>query len=155
MKDQIATLQSLPQLMGLLEDEIKEHGSVVVSSQGANIGKWGMAKLWRIWMASTAKWMADNGATMPLVIKNGKPWGEREFKSDDAHDLFTMQWLGVDTDGNRLSWSKTGRDGMRAATKGERFTAMLRHEQWMVEKAIAAYQPRDSEFMELKESTGE
>jgi len=29
---------------------------------------WPMKKTWRLWMSETAKWMAERGATMPLVV---------------------------------------------------------------------------------------
>ena len=88
---------------------------------------------------------------MPLVIgSNGKNYGERQFSPDDAHELFTHQWLGCDADGMRLSWSKKGRDGMRPADKGQRFLAMLRHEEWALERGIMLFKPRDSELAELE-----
>ena len=95
--------------------------------------------------------MAANGATMPLCISaNGQNYGSRPFNADDAHELFTARWLGVDADGNRLSWSKQGREGMRAATKGERFLAMQQHEDWATERGIILLNPRDSEYRQLE-----
>ena len=115
-------------------------------------GKWGMARVWRKWMAQTAEWMAQRGATMPLCIDaEGNPYGSRIFNPEDAHELFTMQWLGVDADGKRLSWSKKGRDDMRPATKGERFLAMQHHENWCTERGIALFNPRhENEYRELQ-----
>lgn len=129
----------------------------VVFQKIESTGKWGMTKLWRAWMGSTGKWMAGNGATMPLCLrKDGSHYGKREFTPDDAHELFTAQWLGMDADGNRLSWSRKGRDGMRAATKGERYIAMLKHQDWASERGIMLFKPRDSEFSELeRESNGQ
>lgn len=115
--------------------------------QDANTGKWGMARLWRKWMWQTAEFMASRGVTMPLMITaEGKLYGERAFGPEDAHDLFTAQWLGVDKDGQRLSWSRQGRDGMRPATKGERFIAMLKHQDWAIEKGVNLFNPKESEF---------
>ena len=115
-------------------------------------GKWGMARIWRKWMSETAEWMAANGATMPLCFdKDGKPYGSRAFNESDAHELFTARWLGVDSDGNRLSWSRKGRDGMRPATNAERFHAMQRHENWCVERAIKLFNPRhENEYRDLE-----
>lgn len=117
-------------------------------------GKWGMAKVWRKWMSETAEWMARQGATMPLCWKDGQPYGSRAFNEHDAHELFTAQWLGVDAEGNRLSWSKKGRDGMRPATKSERFHAMQRHESWAVERGIKLFNPRhENEYRQIEAET--
>jgi hypothetical protein len=151
MKDYQVAKHSLPLFMRELERELDEHTFLLVSTQDPRTGKWGMARLWRMWMNTTGEWMAGRGATMPLCLKDGKPWGERAFTPEDAHELFTAQWLGLDADGTRLSWSKSGRDGMRAATKGERFIAMQRHENWALEKGITLFQPRDSEYRQLQQ----
>jgi len=109
-----------------------------------------MARLWRSWMESTARFMAANGVTMPLMIgRNGEPFGTRPFSAQDAHELFTYQHLGCDGSGMRLSWSKAGHDGMRPANKGERFDALRRHEAWASERGIRLFSPRDSEYMDL------
>jgi hypothetical protein len=115
-------------------------------------GKWGMARIWRKWMSQTAEWMSRQGATMPLCFdKDGKPYGSREFNAADAHELFTAQWLGLSKDGERLSWSRKGRDGMRAATKSERFHAMQRHESWSVERGINLFNPREeNEYRQIE-----
>jgi len=116
----------------------------------SSAGKWGMARLWRSWMKSTADFMAANGCKMPLMIqKNGEHYGSRPFGPEDAHALFTQQWLGCNAEGERLSWSKSGRDGMRAATKGERFNAMLKHECWAVDRGVTLMMPRNSEYNNL------
>lgn len=87
---------------------------------------------------------------MPLFIKpNGEFVGSRSFDANDAHELFTMRWLGTDENGNRLSWSRTGREGMRAATKGERFGALRSHEEYANERGIILFKPRDSEYQIL------
>ena len=118
-------------------------------------GKWGMAKIWRKWMSETAEWMAHQGATMPLCFdKEGKPYGSRAFNESDAHELFTAQWLGTDSQGNRLSWSKKGRDGMRPASKSERFHAMQRHEHWATERGIKLFNPRhENEYRKIEAET--
>ena len=131
-----------------LVKEVDEHGTVMCSSQPANTGKWSMAKLWRGWMATTAKFMASNGVTMPLMVnEDGVTYGTRPFNSDDAHELFTRKHLGVDENGIRLSWAKSG--DQRKATKGERFNALRLHEEWASIKGITLFKPRAGEYKEL------
>jgi hypothetical protein len=152
VKDYQLASHNLEQFFSEIQSEIAEHGFLLVSTQDPKTGKWGMARLWRSWMGSTATFMAANGVTMPLMFdKEGKPYGKRDFNPDDAHELFTQQWLGVDSDGTRLSWSKSGRDGMRPATQGERFNALRKHESWATERGIRLFNPRDSEYRELQE----
>lgn len=155
MKDYPVSASNLQQFMSDLQDELSDSPHLVVSTQNAGTGKWGMAKLWRAWMATTAEFMAANGCTMPLMVSpiSGKPFGKRKFEPEDAHLLFTSQWLGLDKDGTRLSWSKKGRDGMRPATKGERFLALTKHENYCIEKGITLFQPRDSEYQKLLNET--
>lgn len=152
MKDYQVAKHNLPLFMRELERELDDHQFLLVTTQDPRIGKWGMTRLWRMWMATTAEWMARRGATMPLCMKGGVPWGSRPFNKDDAHEAFTIQWLGVDENGERLSWSKSGKDGRRAATKGERFIALQKHEAWASERGITLFQPRDSEYRQLQEA---
>jgi hypothetical protein len=148
MKDYQVSPHNLQQFMEELQGEINEHKLIIVSSQPAGVGKWGMARLWRGWMATTAKFMAGNGVKMPLMInKDGQWYGSRPFNSEDAHELFTRQHLGVDENGVRLSWAKSG--DQRKATKGERFDALRKHEEWASIKGITLFKPRDSEYQEL------
>lgn len=122
-----------------------------VSINERNIGKWTLTRLWRAWMSDIAKWMSANGATMPLVIgANGEFSGQRAFNADDAHELFSVMTLGTDKDGNRLSWSKSGRDGCRPASKGERVLAMQRVEAWASERGIKLMNPADSELRKIE-----
>jgi hypothetical protein len=124
---------------------------VVFTPAKVETGKWGMARIWRSWMSSTADYMAARGAVMPLCTKPDGSWyGERPFNKEDAHELFTYQLLGADKDGNRLSWSREGREGMRPATKGERFLAMVKHEQWALERGIRLFKPAESEYAQLE-----
>ena len=113
-------------------------------------GKWGMARLWRAWMSSTAEYMAYQGAVMPLYIdKDGNMSGKRAFNAEDAHELFTIKWLGTDNEGNRLSWKRSPADGQVIADQGQRFHALQRHEQWMTERGIKFINPREGEFASL------
>lgn len=151
MKDYQLTNNTLEDFFKEVQIELKENPILVVTTQNASIGKWGMARLWRSWMSSTADFMAANGVTMPLMYdKNGCPYGKRTFNANDAHELFTCQHLGVDAAGVRLSWAKKDHDGMRAATKGERFNALLKHEIWSSDRGIILLKPRDSEYSKLE-----
>ena len=154
MKDIQVSNHNLQQFMDDIQAEIDEHKLVIINSQPAGTGKWGMARLWRGWMATTAKYMAGRGAIMPLYIKPDGTWyGERKFNKDDAHVLFTSKHLGVDVDGKRLSWAKSlkpeDKDKERIATKGERFNALRLHEEWASIKGITLFKPRKSEYQEL------
>ena len=150
MKDHQVSNHNLQETMLLLQGEIDSDKLIIINSQPAGTGKWGMARLWRSWMATTAKYMAGNGAIMPLMIKESGEWyGQRPFDANDAHELFTRQWLGVCENGYRLSWAKSG--NQRKATKGERFNALRKHENWCIEKGIVLFKPRGSEYEKLEE----
>jgi|TARA_Y100000310_G_scaffold240330_1_gene244153 hypothetical protein len=152
MKDYQLNKGNLSEFFDDIQKELEESHNLIVSTQSPKTGKWGMARLWRSWMAATAKAQAANGVTMPLMIKgDGSYYGTRPFNEQDAHELFTHQWLGVGSDGMRLSWAKKDRDGMRAATKGERFTAMYKHDHWCLERGIILFKPRDSEYSQLED----
>ena len=151
MRDFSVSAHNLQAFIVELQGELAKAPLLLVTTSNPATGKWGMARLWRAWMSTTGDWMAAHGATMPLCLRpNGEQWGSRPFNADDAHELFTARWLGVDADGNRLSWSKQGREGMRAATKGERFLAMQQHEDWATERGIILLNPRDSEYRQLE-----
>lgn len=148
MKDIQVSNHNIHQFMDDIQAEIDEHKLVIINSQPAGVGKWGMARLWRGWMATTAKYMAGRGAIMPLYIKpDGEWYGSRPFNPEDAHELFTRQHLGVDENGVRLSWAKSG--DQRKATRGERFDALRKHEEWASIKGITLFKPRKSEYQEL------
>lgn len=152
MKDYVVTEDTIEDVVAILKEELQTTNGLLLTTQDPSIGKWGMAKLWRMWMSETAKFMAANGSVMPLMIgKDGKWFGDRPFDSNDAHELFTRQWLGIDGEGKRLSWAKDDRDGMRKATKAERYIAMMKHEDWCVEKGITLFKPRGSEYDQLQE----
>jgi len=151
VKDFTLSPHNLQSLINALQDELQSTPLLLVTTSDPSTGKWGMAKLWRAWMATTGEWMAQQGATMPLCLNSdGSHYGSRPFNADDAHELFTARWLGVDADGIRLSWSKQGHDDMRPATRGERFHALQLHEQWASDKGIILLKPRDSEYMQIE-----
>ena len=103
---------------------------------------WPMKKTWRMWMSETAKWMAANGAKMPLVIKaDGSVFGSREFNAEDAHELWVKTWLGVDADGERY---KTA-----SGDKGQMLLMMDKHLQWAAERGLSLTIPKDGEYAKL------
>ena len=147
MKDYLVKAETIDSFISALKEELVESSELLLTSQDPSIGKWGMARLWRSWMSITAKFMAAKGSVMPLMIDDDGNWfGERPFDENDAHELFTRQWLGTDGEGKRLSWAKDDREGMRKATKGERYIAMMKHENWCIEKGINLPAPKDSEY---------
>ena len=150
MKDFQVSTHNIDVYFEELLKELEEHKLIIANTQPAGTGKWGMARLWRGWMASTAEFMAKNGVTMPLMVNaDGVTYSSRPFNSGDAHELFTRQHMGVDEGGVRLSWAKSG--DQRKATKGERFNALRRHEEWASERGIILFKPRDSEYDKLKQ----
>lgn len=108
-----------------------------------------MTRLWRSWMPATAEYLAQKGYHMPLLLDpGGKPIGQRVVTEEDCHAGFTAMWLGVDRDGQRLSWAVKARPGMRPATPAERYRALLQHEHWAVTRGIRL--PKQSEFRKMK-----
>lgn len=161
----MATLSLYRRADGLLEaadDETQEFITrtqvgleIVARTADKNTGTVPMLRTWRGWMRETAVWMAWNGARMPLVIRSdGTLWGSRAFNENDAHDLFTAKWLGVDESGVRYSWRMRGEgaDGSTAAPKSKRLRAMECHEEWCTDRGIKLTIPEDSEYRKLKMS---
>ena len=70
MTELMVTRGNLEQAMLAIQDEIDQRHVALVVIKPGNTGKWGMARLWRSWMESTARFMAANGVTMPLMIRN-------------------------------------------------------------------------------------
>lgn len=150
MKEYPVNSHNIQDFMAELQKELEEYPVIIVNTQQGGTGKWGLARLWRAWMASTADFMANNGVTMPLMFDaSGRPYGKREFNANDAHELFSRKHSGVDEKGNRLSWAKNG--SQRKATKGERLNALQRHEAWASERGIILFKPRGSEYEKLEQ----
>lgn len=150
MKDYQVSRHNIDAFFEELVVELESNELLICSSQPAGTGKWGMSRLWRSWMSKTAEFMAKNGVKMPLMLKpDGSCYASRPFNAEDAHELFCRQWLGVDEAGTRLSWAKSG--DQRKATKGERFNALRRHEEWAIEKGIILFKPRGSEYDKLSQ----
>jgi len=124
-------------------DLYKKHKHVTWTFTTGEKNSWPMKKTWRMWMAETAKWMAERGATMPLLINaDGVAYKSRPFDANDAHELFVRQWLGVDEHGNRY---KTATDD-----KGQMLHMMDRHIQWAAEKGLSLTIPKYGEYSELQ-----
>ena len=154
MSELVVTTHNLQDAFNQITKELEENPAIVVKISSAYEGKWGMSRLWRSWMATTAQFMAQNGVTQPLYIDSkGIAHGSRPFNEKDAHELFTMRWLGTDENGNRLSWAKSNKEGRRKADKGERYHAMCKHEEWCLERGIALMKPRNSEFEQIRKET--
>ena len=148
MKDVTVTHENLEEFFEAFATALDEHKVLNASYQPVGTGKWTMARLWRGWMATTADYMAKNGVTMPLMVNaDGVTYSSRPFNADDAHELFTRQHLGVDENGVRLSWAKSGEQ--RKATKGERFNALREHEEWASTRGISLFKPRTGEYKNL------
>lgn len=121
------------------------HKYVKWTPQFGEVNSWPMKKTWRMWMSETAKWMADKGATMPLVIRaDGSVFGKRPFNSDDAHELWVSTWMGVDDAGKR--YKTAGGD------KGEMLQMMNKHLMWAAERGLNLTIPKDGEYQKLQDS---
>jgi len=145
---------NLNDVFNSISKELDTVPNILLKTESHKTGKWGMSRLWRSWVAKASEYMARNGAVMPIFLdKNGNYGKTRPFNFSDGHELFTMNCLGCDKDGVRLSWAKSAHDGMRLATQGERFHALRMLEQWCTERGIILLKPRDSEYCKLEEES--
>lgn len=135
---------------------LTEGGQARVQVTKKNNGTLPMLKLWRMWMTVVGEWMASRGATMPLCMRNGKPWGSRPFSADDAHELFCFKFMPVDAYGERYSWvlSRDSNNGRKAADIGMRLRCMDQMHEWATERGIALPVPEQSEYHNLKKEHG-
>ena len=155
MKELHVTKNNLDELLEAVQDALEKEPHLVIEIKGMKTGKWGLARLWRSWVSTVAKYMAANGVKMPLMLDHvGVQYGTRPFNADDAHELFTHKFMPVGENGQRLSWSKSGSKDSRAATKGERFHALRQLEIWSVERGITLLKPRDSDYVKLSNEGG-
>lgn len=144
------TISNLPILISEILTALNEGKALKVDIKLDAIGKWSMSRLWYSWMASTADYMAARGCVMPtLILEDGKWLGERKFNSNDAHELFTISYLGQDESGNRYSWGKSKESDKPQADISLRVYAMQSHKVYMDERGIKYMNPRDSEFDKL------
>ena len=133
--------------------ELSNGSEVFLKQSNADAGSNSMLSTWRMWMNETAKHMAHMGCTMPLYFDSkGQPHGSRTFNANDAHELFTMQMLGADQDGKRLSWKLSKADGEKVATKEQRLFAMDKLVVWATERGIPITIPRLGEYADYRET---
>lgn len=114
-----------------------------------------MLALWWVWMTEIAKIMAANGCTMPLYIDSkGNANGTRPFSKDDAHELYTLKFLGSGASGQRLSWSMCkSNPSALVADKGQKLFAMRQMHDWATDRGYTLSNPESSEYQKLiKES---
>lgn len=112
-----------------------------------------MLRTWYKWMDETAREMARRGCTMPLFVDSrGRTRGSRPFKKEDAHDLFTSMYLGVDEQGRRKSWTMSDNENEVQASMEDRLWAMDRHLEWCAERGIKLTIPRNSEYQKHREA---
>jgi hypothetical protein len=151
MKDRPATKQTLNDAFNEIAEELEKTPNLLISTNDANVGKDGLRNLWMKWLVPMTKYLVSCGAKMPLAIKaDGTPYGERDFTTSDAHHYFTSTILGLDKDGVRLSWSRSGQDGRRAATKWERFYALQRMQEFAMERGIPLMTNRGDEYSRME-----
>ena len=125
-------------------DLYAKHKHVTWTFTTGEKNSWPMKKTWRMWMSETAAWMAERGATMPLVVRaDGSFSGSRKFTPEDAHELWVRTWLGVDENGDRY---KTASDD-----KAQMLHMMNRHVQWAAERGLSLTIPKDGEYKKLNE----
>ena len=127
---------------------------------------------WFKWMEVTAEWMAERGAKMPLIatisskrrlwaVLMGQEGFEpnsvkyRPFSKDDAHELFTAQWMGEDPQGRRYSWSQKPESGCVPADKGMKLHAMDKHMEWSNERGLYLPTKRTDEYYKLSQQMRE
>lgn len=139
-------------------EEIQKHtpGEIVhVEIADKDPGTINMLRTWHGWMGETAAHMRSRGARINYTNEDGVVYFSREFRGDDAHDLFTAKYLGTDEEGNRKTWSMTRKEGEKQASIGDRLWAMDRHLDWCTEKGWKLTIPRNSEYTKLKQEQGE
>lgn len=157
MHDYRVNKHNLNEFVAALIADISERGEVIVSTQPAAIGEWGMSKLWRVWMGITHQWLKGNNVKMPVYIdeSSGLWTTSKHLSLQDTHEMFTLAWLGVDSNGKRLTWSMDDKGACRAATQGERLFCMQQHEQWALNNGINLFKPRGNEMSQLEKQTNE
>jgi hypothetical protein len=118
------------------------------------IGTVPMLRTWRKWMTETAAEMNRRGCHMPMYVDHkGQPQGQRPMNGDDAHELFTSTYLGVDEQGRRKSWSLSDKEDEVQASMGDRLHAMDTHVQWCLERGIKLTIPRNGEYYKYREAS--
>lgn len=124
---------------------------VTLKPVNTDTGTVSMLRTWRGWMAEVAYYMANRGARMPLVIdEKGEHHGSRPFNAQDAHECFTMYFLGADEHGTRYSWAMSSDGGQKVAPKSKRLYAMDKMVAYCAERGIPITIPEKSEYMDAE-----
>lgn len=132
----------------------KQTEGAIVKLKKANTktGSWPMLKTWYMWQAEIARHLAHNGRTVPIYYdERGNPIGSRPFDERDAHAAFTYMFLGMDNDGNRLSWKLDSDGGENVATKERRLLAMDKFVQYCAEQLVPITIPNQGDYHDYKE----
>lgn len=140
-----------PKLIDGIQAIIDDGGTARVKYTKKSNGTLSLDRHWRALMAQSAEIMRSYGVTMRFQSKKGLGAFERPFTPEDAHDLFTYQFMPIGEDGQRKSWSKAGRDGMEVADTGERCRALEQLYAYWLEKGHSLERFRDSEYEKLQE----
>lgn len=144
------TKYNLEHFIKMLESELEKETMLMVEIKKATVGRWSLARLWRVWMSKTTEWFATKGYGLTVTNPSGKHGNIIPFNSENIHEQFTKKWLGTGKDGMRLSWAKKNHGGMRVATQEERYHALRCHEEWCLGKGIDLTNPRNSEYRKLQ-----
>jgi len=133
-------------------DKQTDRAVVKLKVADTDVGTWSMSKTWRKWVSEAALHWHHRGITMPLFVdKEGKPHGTRPINADDCHSMYTIQFLGADEKGNRLSWKMDSDGGVTVATKEQRLHAMDRFCQHAAEYSIPITIPNQGDYQEYRE----
>lgn len=133
-----------------VESIILAGGEARIKVTRASNGTLPLDRHWRALMNQVAEIMRGYGVTMRFQSKKGLGQFERPFTAEDAHDLFTYQFMPIGEGGKRKSWSKSGRDGMEVATTGERCQALERLYAYWLEKGHNLERFANSEYEKLQ-----
>ena len=121
-------------LIDAIQAIIDENGTARIVLTKKSNGTLSLDRHWRALMKQSAEIMRSYGVTMRFQSKKGLGAFERPFTPEDAHDLFTYQFMPIGEDGQRKSWSKSGRGGMEVADTGERCQALEQLYAYWMEK---------------------
>jgi len=134
-------------------DKQTDRSVVKLKVADTDVGTWSMSKTWRKWMDEISIHMRHKGCTMPLYYDGDRvPHGTRPFNRQDAHELFTIKFMGVDLQGNRYSWAMDSDGGVTVAPKEVRLLAMDRVVRWTGENMVSITIPRQGDYSDYKEA---
>lgn len=140
-----------PRLIDGIQAIIDDGGTARVKYTKKSNGTLSLDRQWRALMKQSAEIMKLYGVTMRFQSKKGLGAFERPFTPEDAHDLFTYQFMSIGEGGQRKSWSKAGRDGMDVADTGDRCRALEQLYAYWLERGHSLERFKDSEYEKLQE----